>query len=163
MRRCCRCVVEFYSLVGPRKCPAPLAYPARFAPSLTFRETAPADKGQLVSVACDSPACIVATETVFFLVMSLISSQASKRHHNGQVTSMACLCERTGTRTPKTTHEPASFETRRMTVMHLCRPASSSILTFPEIPAPLLPRTETHPIYESLSFKAFEVVRTDHT
>lgn len=119
--------------------------PGLFRAKSHLRETAPADKGQLVSVACDSPACIVATETVFFLVMSLISSQASKRHHNGQVTSTACLCERTGTCTSKTTHEPASFETRRMTVMRLCRPASSSILTFLEIPALLLPRTETHP------------------
>lgn len=42
--------------------------PGLFRAKSHLRETAPADKGQLVSVACDSPACIVATETVFFLV-----------------------------------------------------------------------------------------------
>ena len=56
--------------------------------------------------------------------------------------------------------------------MCLCRPALSSILTFLEIPALLLPRTETHPIYayppfcftwKSLSFKTFEAVRADQT
>ena len=65
MRRCCRCVVESYSLVGPRKGPVPLACLTCFA----LRETAPADKGQLVSVACDLSACIVVTETVFFFVL----------------------------------------------------------------------------------------------
>lgn len=70
MRRCCRCVVEFYSLVGPRKGPVPwLAWLVSRQSHL--RETAPADKGQLVSVVCDSPACIVVTETVFFLVHGL--------------------------------------------------------------------------------------------
>ena len=65
MRRCCRCVVEFYSLVGPRKGPVPLACLTCFA----LRETAPADKSQLVSVACVSPTYIAATETVFFFVL----------------------------------------------------------------------------------------------
>ena len=117
-----------------------------------------------MSVVCGSPACIVVAETVFFLVHVLdrFPSLKTPPQRAGHIDNLFIRKD----------WPPASTLLRRQPTHQREKDEQSyvlsSILTFFKIPALLLPRTKTHPIYvyppfcftwKPLSFKAFEVMR----